>query len=94
MGTANIVLLLVMLVVFYALMIVPQRRQQKQRAAMMQQLGPGAKILTSSGIFGRVVNVQDDILRVEVAKGVEIEMDSRAVLRVVEPSVQAATQES
>ncbi|MCL6516511.1 preprotein translocase subunit YajC [Alicyclobacillus sp.] len=87
--TQNIILLVVMLVVFYALLILPQRRQQKQRQTMMKQLGPGAKILTTSGIFGRVVQVQDDVLVVNIADGVDIQLDSRAVLRVVEPAPQA-----
>jgi preprotein translocase subunit YajC len=87
--TQNIILLVVMLVVFYALLIVPQRRQQKQRQNMMKQLGPGAKILTTAGIFGRVVQVNDDVLVVNIADGVDIQLDSRAVLRVVEPAPQA-----
>ncbi|MCL6636832.1 MAG: preprotein translocase subunit YajC [Alicyclobacillus sp.] len=87
--TSNILLLVVMLVVFYALLILPQRRQQKQRANMMKQLGPGAKILTSSGIFGKVVQVNGDVLTVQIAEGVNIELDNRAVLRIVEPAPQA-----
>ncbi|MCL6597663.1 MAG: preprotein translocase subunit YajC [Alicyclobacillus macrosporangiidus] len=87
--TQNIILLVVMLVVFYALLILPQRRQQKQRQNMMKQLGPGAKILTTAGIFGRVVQVNDDVLVVNIADGVDIQLDSRAVLRVVEPAPQA-----
>ncbi|MBX5436986.1 MAG: preprotein translocase subunit YajC [Alicyclobacillaceae bacterium] len=82
----NIILIIAMLAVFYFLLIVPQRRQQKQRSAMMQQLGPGAKILTTSGIYGQVVTVQNDVLRVRIAPKVEVEMDNRAVLRVVEPA--------
>ncbi|WP_035462075.1 preprotein translocase subunit YajC [Alicyclobacillus macrosporangiidus] len=87
--TQNIILLVVMLVVFYALLFLPQRRQQKQRQNMMKQLGPGAKILTTAGIFGRVVQVNDDVLVVNIADGVDIQLDSRAVLRVVEPAPQA-----
>lgn len=90
----NIILIVVMLVVFYALLILPQRRQQKQRQQMMQSMGPGAKIMTTSGIYGRVVSVQDDILRVNVADGVDLDMDPRAVMRVVEPAPQAAEPEA
>ncbi|MCL6548918.1 MAG: preprotein translocase subunit YajC [Alicyclobacillus sp.] len=78
--------MIAMIAVFYFLLIVPQRRQQKQRSAMMAQLGPGAKVLTSSGIYGHVVNVRNDILRVRIAPDVEVEMDNRAVVRVVEPA--------
>jgi preprotein translocase subunit YajC len=68
----------------YALLILPQRRQQKNRANMMKQLGSGAKILSTAGIYGEVVRIEDDVMLVRIAPDVEIEMDTRAVLRVVE----------
>ncbi|GMA51937.1 hypothetical protein GCM10025857_32940 [Alicyclobacillus contaminans] len=91
---ANVILIVVMLVVFYALLILPQRRQQKQRQQMMKSLGPGARILTTSGIYGRVTSVQDDVLRVQVAEGVDMEFDPRAVMRVVEPAPEAVQSEA
>jgi preprotein translocase subunit YajC len=94
MGMSNIILLVVLLGVFYALMILPQRKQQKARQLMREQLLPGAKILTHSGIFGQVVEVRDDVMVVELARDVEVEMDTRAVLRIVEkaPSAGAASE--
>ncbi|KPV42357.1 hypothetical protein AN477_18360 [Alicyclobacillus ferrooxydans] len=65
-------------------MILPQRRQAKQRTAMMKQLGPGAKVVTTSGIYGNVVEIADDRVFVTIAPDVEIELDPRAILRVVE----------
>lgn len=82
----NIILIVVMLAVFYALLILPQRRQQKKKQQMMQQLGVGAKVLLTSGIYGEVMEMADDRLYVEIAPDVEIEVDSRAVMRVVETS--------
>jgi preprotein translocase subunit YajC len=94
MGMSNIILLVVLLGVFYALMILPQRKQQKARQLMREQLLPGAKILTHSGIFGQVVEVRNDVMVVELARDVEVEMDTRAVLRIVEkaPSAGAASE--
>lgn len=80
----NIFLIVIVLAVFYALMILPQRRQAKQRSAMMKQLGPGAKVVTTSGIYGDVVEITEDRVFVTIAPDVEIELDPRAVLRVVE----------
>lgn len=84
MGIQNIILLVILLGVFYALMILPQRKQQKARQLMREQLVPGAKILTHAGIFGEVVEVRDDVMVVKLAPDVEVEMDTRAVLRIVE----------
>lgn len=84
MKLGNIILLVVLLGVFYALMILPQRRQQKQRAIMMQQLGPGAKILTAGGMYATVVAIHDSGLTATIAEGIQVELENRAVLRVVE----------
>lgn len=82
----NILLIVVMLAVFYALLILPQRRQAKQKNMMMKQLGVGAKVLLTSGIYGEVTGMMDDRLQVEIAPDVEVEVDSRAIMRVTEPS--------
>ncbi|MCL6454436.1 MAG: preprotein translocase subunit YajC [Alicyclobacillus sp.] len=82
----NILLIVIMLAVFYALLILPQRRQAKKRSEMMQQLGVGAKVLLTSGIYGTVSSMVDDRVHVEIAPNVEIQVDNRAVMRVVEPS--------
>ncbi|QSO46237.1 preprotein translocase subunit YajC [Alicyclobacillus mengziensis] len=82
----NILLIVIVLAVFYALMILPQRRQAKQRTAMMNQLSPGARVVTTSGIYGDVVEITDDRIYVNIAPDVEVELDPRAILRVVEPA--------
>lgn len=53
---------------------------------MMKQLGPGAKVVTTSGIYGDVVEVTEDRIYVDIAPDVEVELDPRAILRVVEPA--------
>lgn len=83
MKGGSLLFLVILVIVFYFLMIVPQRRQQKKKAEMMKQLGPGAKVMTASGIYAEVVEIHDDIIVARVAPDVEIEMDARAVTRVV-----------
>lgn len=85
MKGTSIIYLVILLVVFYVLMFLPQRRQQKQKQTMMSSLGPGAKILTSGGIYGQVISIHDSVIVAKIAQDVEIELDSRAIIRVVEP---------
>ncbi|MFB5190111.1 preprotein translocase subunit YajC [Alicyclobacillus fastidiosus] len=79
----SLIFLVILVVVFYFLLILPQRRNQKKKAEMMKGLAPGAKIMTASGIYAEVAEIHDDIIVARVAEGVEVEMDSRAVVRVV-----------
>lgn len=90
MKSQSIIFIVLILVVFYALFIVPQRRQQKNKQKMMQKLGPGAKVLTSGGIYGQIVSVEGEVLILRIADDVEIEIDQRAVIRVVEAAASNA----
>jgi preprotein translocase subunit YajC len=82
-STSSIIFIIVILALFYLLMLLPQRRNQKRRMEMMQKLGPGAKVLTTAGIYGEVVTVGEDRLTVRIAPDVEVEMDQRAILNVL-----------
>jgi len=68
-------------------MVLPQRRQQKQRKSMMANLGPGAKVLTAGGIYAQITEVHQDLYVARIAPDTEVELDLRAILRVVEPAV-------
>jgi preprotein translocase subunit YajC len=83
----SIIYLVILLVVFYVLMFLPQRRQQKKKQTMMASLNPGAKVLTSGGIYAVVISVHDSVIVAKIAQDVEIELDSRAIIRVIEPGV-------
>ncbi|WP_367307279.1 preprotein translocase subunit YajC [Alicyclobacillus acidocaldarius] len=54
------------------------------RAEMMKKLGPGARVMTAAGLYGEIVAMQGDIAIVRIADGVDVEMDQRAIVRVVE----------
>lgn len=83
-GSSSILFLILLIVVFYVLILLPQRRQQKSRAEMMKKLGPGARVMTAAGLYGEIVAMQGDIAIVRIADGVDVEMDQRAIVRVVE----------
>lgn len=56
----------IIFVVFYFILIAPQRRKDKQMKAMLAALKVGDEILTIGGVYGKVVNIKDDILTIEV----------------------------
>ncbi|GEO27126.1 hypothetical protein AAC03nite_29110 [Alicyclobacillus acidoterrestris] len=90
----SLIFLVILVIVFYFLMILPQRRNQKKKAQMMRELAPGTKIMTASGIYAEVAEVHGDILVARVAEGVEIEMDTRAVVRVVSEAPAAEAEDA
>jgi preprotein translocase subunit YajC len=68
--------------VIYFLFIRPQQRQVKQHALLVESLEVGDEVLTSSGIYGTVTEIDGDQMLIEVADGVVITMAKRAVAEV------------
>ena len=59
------------------------RRQQREMTEMQQRLTPGQEVMTSSGLFGTVVDVQPDSVTLQVADGVRTRWAKPAIARVV-----------
>ena len=81
----SIFLIAIILGIFYFLLIRPQQKQAKQHQALLAGLKKGDRVLTSSGIYGKVWAVKDDSVILEVARDVRIEMDKTSVRRKMEP---------
>lgn len=71
-GPEQLLFMLGMLVLFYFLLIRPQQKRAKQHKAMVDSLKRGDSVITSSGIYGRIVSVDGNVLTVEIAKGTQI----------------------
>jgi preprotein translocase subunit YajC len=71
--------LLIMFVVMYFLMIRPQQKRQKEMKLMIEALAKGDEVATVGGILGRVVQVKDAYVTLEVAAGTEMLVQKNAV---------------
>jgi len=79
-----ILIIVVLFGVLYMTMIRPQRNRQRNAQQMQNTVMPGARIRTTSGIYGTVKSIEDGDVVVEVAPGVNIRMLRRAVMEVVQ----------
>ncbi len=75
--------LVLMFVVLYFVMIRPQMRRQKEHRTMIEALAKGDEIATAGGLLGRVTRLGDVYIAVEVANGVEIQLQRSAVVQVL-----------
>lgn len=76
--------LILMFAIFYFLVIRPQQKRQRQRLAMLDALKLGDQIVTIGGIHGTIVELKDDIVRIEVADNTRITMEKHAINQVRE----------
>jgi preprotein translocase subunit YajC len=75
--------LLLMFVVLYFVMIRPQMKKQKEHRAMIDALAKGDEVVTAGGLLGKVSKIGDAYIGVEMATGVEIQMQRSAVVQVL-----------
>jgi preprotein translocase subunit YajC len=73
-----------MLLIFYFLLIRPQQKRQKETQKMIAALKNGDRVLTSSGIYGHVAAIKDDIVILKIADNVKVEVLKSAVSAVIE----------
>lgn len=82
-GTMQLVIMVGMFAVLYFVMIRPQMKRQKEHKAMIEALAKGDEVVTSGGLIGRVTKLDDNHLRLEVASGVELQLQRGSVVQVL-----------
>ena len=70
---------LVIFGIFYLLLIMPMRRRQKKHQELLGKLTKGDRVITNGGIFGTVVEVENDVLTLRIAENVKIQVARSAV---------------
>ncbi|MGI9116792.1 MAG: preprotein translocase subunit YajC [Gaiellales bacterium] len=78
-----LLLFVAMAAIFYLLILRPQQRAKRAKLEMAQALEVGAEVLTVGGIYGTVAGLRDDDFDLEIADGVVMRMDRRAIASVI-----------
>ncbi|NCB08048.1 MAG: preprotein translocase subunit YajC [Bacteroidia bacterium] len=73
--------LLLIIVVFYFFMIRPQMKRQKEVRQFRESLSKGDKVVTTGGIYGKIVEVKETVIILEIAKDVEIKVDKNGIIK-------------
>lgn len=75
--------IVLMFVVLYFIMIRPQMKKQKEHRAMVEALAKGDEVVTAGGLLGRVSSLNENFVGVEIASGVEVQLQRSAVVQVL-----------
>jgi preprotein translocase subunit YajC len=83
-GLVLIIYIVVFGAIMYFLMIRPQKNEQKRTRAMLESIAVGDYVLTTSGFYGTIIDIQDDTIIVEFGnnKNCRIPMKKEAVAQV------------
>ncbi len=71
--------ILFMLIVFYFLLYRPQKKAQQERSEMLDSLKIGVEIVTVGGIYGKITELNEDFVKIQIAEGVEIKISRNAI---------------
>lgn len=73
--------LLLIVVVFYFFMIRPQMKRQKEVRKFRESLSKGDKVVTTGGIYGKIIEVKETTIVLEIAKDVQIKVDKNGIIK-------------
>jgi preprotein translocase, YajC subunit len=80
-GLSMLIMMVLIIVVMYFFMIRPQQKKQKELAKFRSSLQKGDKVVTIGGIYGKIVDINDQYVTVDVGGDVRIKMDKSAILK-------------
>jgi len=76
---ASLIVLVLIFIIFYFLLIRPQQKQQKQLLDMRASLKKGDKVITTGGIYGVILGITDDVISLQIADKVKIDISKGSV---------------
>ncbi len=71
----SVIPLVIMFAIFYFLLIRPQQKKAKEHKALLESLKKGDKVVTAGGLHGKVTALDDKIVTLEIANGVNVKIN-------------------
>ena len=79
MGLMNLLFPIILIGAFYFLLIRPQTKRAKEHKQMVESLKKGDEVVTGGGVLGRITEIGENFIQVEIAEGVQIKVQKQAV---------------
>lgn len=78
-GMSSLIMVVMIIAIFYFFMIAPQQKKQKKINAFRDSLQRGDKVMTAGGIYGRIREVKDNYVILEIDNNVTIKIDKNSI---------------
>ena len=73
--------LILIILVFYFFMIRPQMKKQKDLRSFRESVKKGDKVITTGGIYGKITDIKENVIVVDVGDNVRLKIDKSAILK-------------
>ena len=78
-GWSSMLMIILIIAIFYFFMIAPQQKKQKKINAFRDSLQKGDKVMTAGGIYGRIREIKDNYVMLEIDNNVTIKIDKNSI---------------
>ncbi|WP_353573147.1 preprotein translocase subunit YajC [Candidatus Albibeggiatoa sp. nov. BB20] len=82
-GFASFIPLVILIVVFYFLLIRPQQQRVKDHNNMVTSLQKGDEIVTNGGLLGRIIDIGENFIQIQIAQNTEVKIQRQAVSSIM-----------
>lgn len=93
-GMSGMLMIIAMIAVFYFFMIRPQQKKQKEIKKAREAMTKGDKVVTAGGIHGKIRDINNGVVMIEIAKGVDIRVDIASVFPVADQQTRPAAKQA
>jgi len=80
-STMSILLIVGLIAIFYFMLIRPQQKRMRQQVELMNNLRTGDDVMTSSGIYGTITEIEEETVLLEISEDVEVRVAKSAIAR-------------
>ncbi len=82
-GISSLIMMVAIFAIFYFLMIRPQQKKQKELKKLINNLQKGDEVLTAGGMLGRISELDEHYIELDIANNVTIKMQRTSVINVL-----------
>jgi len=82
-GLTSFIPLIFMFAIFYLLLIRPQQKKAKDHKVLLESLKKGDQVITAGGIHGKVTSVDENVVTLEIATGINIKINKGFIATIV-----------
>ncbi len=87
-GWSSMLMIILIIAIFYFFMIAPQQKKQKKINAFRDSLQKGDKVMTAGGIYGRIREIKDNYVMLEIDNNVTIKIDKNSIYQSMQDVVE------
>lgn len=90
-GFSSLIMIVMIIAIFYFFMIAPQQKKQKKINAFRDSLQKGDKVMTAGGIYGRIREIKDNYVMLEIDNNVTIKIDKNSIYQSMQDVVETGS---